>query len=121
MTHDTSRDTTDSDRAITGDCLTLTEIDVDLICRTVIFNADNIDAAVFALTRRGELDWQPIGVNLPKPATPTIRPEPPDFRTAAEKLNALGIEATRHVNHVHAGHHFEKLSGDQGVSLALEG
>lgn len=72
----------------------------------------NIEAAVFNLNREGRLKWAPKPTNLASPTAETIRPEEkkPDFRTAAEKLNALGLPATSLVNHADATPQKEKVN-----------
>ena len=53
LTRDIYRDTSDSDLAITGEHLTLTEVDDDdLICNSVLFDPDDIDAAYEELDSR---------------------------------------------------------------------
>ena len=53
LTRDTYRDTTDSDRVITAEHLTVTEVDDDdLVCNSVLFDPDDIDAAFEELDAR---------------------------------------------------------------------
>jgi hypothetical protein len=53
LTRDTYRDTSDPDRAITAEHLTLIEVGVDnLVCNTVLFDPDDINSAIAELTAR---------------------------------------------------------------------
>ncbi|MGE2724795.1 BTAD domain-containing putative transcriptional regulator [Mycolicibacterium pulveris] len=53
LTRDVFRDTTDPDRPITAEHLTLTEVGDDgLVCRSVLFDVDDVDAAFDELEKR---------------------------------------------------------------------